>query len=211
MEHAPGRHDSLDALIDGALASYTSDAPRLGFEERLVARLDATDRKSQRRVHSAFLWAWGGAGVLAVSLAVLTILVIHAHRPGPAQSRLESTVASLPEAQGGARAVARDSAGPAKVAAARNAARRARLAHLGHLASPVDDADSVGLRELRAASRPAPEAPLTLEEKLLLRIAHKHDPQQFAMLNPEMRAKQEADDQAEFQQFVEQFIQEDRK
>ena len=45
---------------------------------------------------------------------------------------------------------------------------------------------------------------MTQEEKLLLRVVHKGDPQVIAMLDPEERARQEAKSEAEFQKFVEQ-------
>ena len=61
--------------------------------------------------------------------------------------------------------------------------------------------DSLVLRELHAASRPAPPLPVTPEEKMLLRLIHTVGPQQLAMLNPEERAKHEAEVDAEFQQF----------
>jgi len=57
---------------------------------------------------------------------------------------------------------------------------------------------------MRAPSRPAPEEPLTDEEKLLLRAVRLGDPQVTAMLNPEVRARQEAESEAEFQRFADQ-------
>jgi hypothetical protein len=57
---------------------------------------------------------------------------------------------------------------------------------------------------MHAPSHPAPVAPLTNEEKLLLRAVHTGDPQVMAMLDPEVRARQEAESDAEFQKFVEQ-------
>lgn len=60
------------------------------------------------------------------------------------------------------------------------------------------------LRSTRAASQPAPVAPLTKEERLLLRIAHTGDPREMAMLNPEIRSQQAADTEAQFKRFVEQ-------
>ena len=63
---------------------------------------------------------------------------------------------------------------------------------------------SAVLRSARAASRPAPVAPLTKEEKLLVRIAHTGDPLEMAMLNPEIRSQQAADSEAKFKRFVEQ-------
>jgi hypothetical protein len=68
----------------------------------------------------------------------------------------------------------------------------------------INDADAVLLAEMRAPSHPAPEAPLTQEERLLLRAVHLADPRVMAMLNPEVRARQEAESEAEFQAFVNQ-------
>ena len=65
----------------------------------------------------------------------------------------------------------------------------------------VRHSDSLALRELNAASRPAPALPLTHEEKMLLRLIHTIGPQQLAILNSEERAKHEAEADAEFQQF----------
>jgi hypothetical protein len=64
---------------------------------------------------------------------------------------------------------------------------------------------------MRAPSHPAPEVPLTQEEKLLLRAVRTGDPQVIAMLNPEERARQEAASEAEFQEFVEQSNKEDQQ
>jgi hypothetical protein len=55
---------------------------------------------------------------------------------------------------------------------------------------------------MRAASHPAPEAPLTQEERLLLRIVHRGDPEELAMLNPQIRAQRDAESEAEFLKFV---------
>jgi len=68
----------------------------------------------------------------------------------------------------------------------------------------VSDGDAVLLSEMRAPSHPAPQAPLTNEERLLLRAVHLGDPQVIAMLNPEVRAREEAESEAEFQRFVNQ-------
>lgn len=61
--------------------------------------------------------------------------------------------------------------------------------------------DSLALRELHAASLPAPPLPLTQEEKMLLRLIHTVGAQELAMLNSEVRAKHEAEADAEFQRF----------
>ena len=53
------------------------------------------------------------------------------------------------------------------------------------------------------ANRPAPPMPLTTQEKLLLQLAREGDPQEIAMLNPEVRAQQEREGKAEFNNFFE--------
>jgi hypothetical protein len=63
------------------------------------------------------------------------------------------------------------------------------------------DGDSVALSEMRAASHPAPPLPLTEQEKLLLRIAHRGDPVELAMLDPMRRAARDVEEQTEFQRF----------
>ncbi|HEY1808829.1 MAG TPA: hypothetical protein VGG42_09720, partial [Acidobacteriaceae bacterium] len=50
---------------------------------------------------------------------------------------------------------------------------------------------------------PAPPQPLTEQEKMLLRVAQVGNPQEMAMLNPEIRAKKEAQSDQEFQRFFE--------
>jgi hypothetical protein len=55
---------------------------------------------------------------------------------------------------------------------------------------------------MRAVSHPAPEAPLTEEEMLLVRIAHRAGPQELAMLNPQIRARRDAESEAAFLKFV---------
>lgn len=54
-----------------------------------------------------------------------------------------------------------------------------------------------------ALSYPAPEAPLTKQEKLLQGIARTGGEQEFAMLNPEMRASKADKDRADFRRFLE--------
>lgn len=71
----------------------------------------------------------------------------------------------------------------------------------GHPVGLLLHNDSLALRELHAASRPAPPLPLTQEEKMLLRLKHAVGPQQLPMFTSEERARHEAEAEAEFQQF----------
>lgn len=67
----------------------------------------------------------------------------------------------------------------------------------------ADAEDSEAVEEMRAASRPAPPMPLTEQEKMLVRIAKRNGEAEAAELNPTARAKKEADELAEFQNFFE--------
>jgi hypothetical protein len=75
----------------------------------------------------------------------------------------------------------------------RTPAPQARVSHVH---------ESAAFTETRAASHPAPSAPLTQEEKLLLRIAHRGDPEELAMLNPQVQAQRDAESEAECLKFV---------
>jgi hypothetical protein len=57
------------------------------------------------------------------------------------------------------------------------------------------------MEEMLAASHPAPPMPLTEQERLLLRIAHRGDPVELAMLDPMRRAARDVEEQTEFQRF----------
>jgi hypothetical protein len=72
-------------------------------------------------------------------------------------------------------------------------------------AAVVLDSDAVALEEMHAASFPAPPMPLTEQERLLLRLVHKDDQVELAMLDSmldsKIRALQDSKDKAEFQRF----------
>ncbi len=141
---------------------------------------------------SLFL-AVASAGILAIVFAIPS--PYRAHRGRDAAAQLKITAASVgPPAK--ASLVARGSpvSPPASVihSPATRQERKVRL---------VRRDDSLALREVRAASRPAPPLPLTKQEKLLLRVARTAGPEELAMLNPDERARRRAESDAEFQQF----------
>ncbi len=76
----------------------------------------------------------------------------------------------------------------------RNAAEhRPKWASVGHMqaAQPL----------VAFGNHPAPEQPLTDEERLLLRLAHRAAPEDFDVLNPDARDAQARADKAEFRNF----------
>ena len=63
----------------------------------------------------------------------------------------------------------------------------------------TQDLPAVG--QTQEASFPAPPLPLTEQERLLLRLAHRGDPENMAILNPKVREAQTAKATEQFQQF----------
>jgi len=148
-------------------------------------------------------WSLALAGFLGVSLAI-TAVHRYGQRATP-QSKLVPIQAGWPQ-RASARADAQvafalppDSMAPAGNKKVVRTIRQTAAAQ------------SVLPSEMSVPSHPAPEAPLTREEILLLRIVHKGDPQELAMLNPDIRAKQEAEGEAEFLKFAEESYQGDHE
>jgi hypothetical protein len=85
---------------------------------------------------------------------------------------------------------------------AANSIQRFRKATTSSRPTSVRAEKSISSHEL-AANHPAPEAPLTEQEKLLLKIAHRSDPQEIAALNPLLWSARDAEEKAEVKTFFE--------
>jgi hypothetical protein len=186
--------ERLDRILDGALASYTPAGPRFGFEDRLRARI-AEETVVVRRPVLSLPWVWVAPVLLVAALA---FAAIYFHRQLPRESEQLPGPATGP-VLAGANTTAQDNSHLPRPRALPATAKQPE-----HKNKPVSAIDQVALQEMRAPSHPAPEEPLTQEEKLLLRVVHRGDSREMAILNPEVRAKNEAEDEAEFRQFVEQ-------
>ncbi len=77
----------------------------------------------------------------------------------------------------------------------------ARLPHIPLLGRGISQTRPALPTQPTLVSYPAPPMPLTNQEKLLLRIAHKDDPQALAPLTPAGRAAEQAQENAAFQNF----------
>jgi hypothetical protein len=66
---------------------------------------------------------------------------------------------------------------------------------------PRRSTSRVLLRPTQTPAFPAPPLPLTGQEKLLLRLAHRNDAQDMNLLNPDVQAQQSAKATQQFQQF----------
>jgi hypothetical protein len=138
------------------------------------------------------------AGLFAFALAIPAIRRLgHAPAQSLAQSKMNSVpVGSLPSAT--PETVAKSAELPSQGSGARLIGRK----NVSR-AKAVRDSDSEALNEMHDASFPAPPMPLTEQEKLLLRIAHKGDPVELAMLDPAVRAARDAEEKADVTKFFE--------
>lgn len=168
--------ESLDRLLHG----LGSAEPGAGFEQRVLAGVAA--RVAVRQPHRPVRLAWG-CGLAAAIVAALGVAA-PLHRPAPhavpvATARTPQVLPAEPTF--------------AESHAARGFARPA-LRHAAHTAHRNQDSQAL-------VSFPAPPEPLTEQEKLLLQIAHRRDPQEMAMLNPAVQAQQQAAEAAEYEEF----------
>jgi hypothetical protein len=138
------------------------------------------------------------AGVVAIALVIHSISVVHRSGHGPASSKMSPTAAISETTVRGARIVPHEAReANVEVKGRLNAGERANAQ-----SGKVDgDADSAELQRELAVSYPAPPMPLTEQERLLLRIAHRSDPVELAMVEPMLRPMQDADERREFQRF----------
>ena len=139
--------DQRDAMLDRALASYTPLSAPPGLEQRLLAQLAAAPNPHQRRQPAILYWALAASVLIAVAVGV-AVFENRRSEPGPLVTvNVLHNGSSTPQ----------DARKGSRVPAGKAARIRSRI-------SPEE---AIALSEMRAPSHPAPEAPLTPEEKLL--------------------------------------------
>ena len=179
--------DAIERVLTGL---REAEAP-VGMERRI---LEAVQDRAAVKSARLLPWVWGTALACTMVTCVAISLVYRAARV-PVQPNLHSAPAGvMPKV---ALATTTKSGSPGV------AVQSVRLKANGKRAKLMRDSDSIALSERDTASFPAPPMPLTEQEKLLLRVVHHGAPEELAMLNNDVRAKQEADSQAEFQRFFE--------
>jgi hypothetical protein len=201
-----------DESIDKVLGGLRDAGPAVGMERRI---LEAVEKRASERSKTS--WWQQSSKVFRLSPAKLllcgsafAIVVILLVTPKFYQHRDASPVSTKSLTPLIANVVRTSPTVPAMVE--RNerqpASAKYQTLHVQRVKtirnqSPAQNtaADALALREMTAPSHPAPPLPLTAQEKLLVRVVHKGDPVELAMLNPEVRARQIADSQAEFQKF----------
>ena len=193
-----------EEIIHQALTGLREVQAPAGMEDRVLQTLQ--DRASSDSVWSWWRpvertvrsWAWGVA-VAGVAVAFLSLAVLSGHRRGhgTVESNRQPVLstaqpATVPTAV--AQHVPAPHAMPIKLAAVRKETQKTQ---------PLSEEDAIALSEMRAPSHPAPEMPLTEQEKLMLRIVRGGDPVELAELDPRVRAAQDAEQKAEFKDFFE--------
>jgi hypothetical protein len=205
---------SEEAIAKVLAGLQTSEAP-VGMERRILKAVrDHASARSRLGWHwSRPIWPitqarpiltrslfFGVAltGILGIAFTIPSLYRQHRIRSTSAQLKMTTTsTESVPLAT---RSLVASSAAPPPPASV----MRSLVKRQGRAAGLVRRDDSVALREMRAASRPAPPLPLTKEEKLLLRLVRTTGPEELATLNSDVRARQEAESETEFQKFFEQ-------
>jgi hypothetical protein len=202
-----------EEAMEKVLAGLRDAEAPAGMERRIV---NALEERAAARSGSGWLWlrpAWlvaparpiavgslvcgvALAGLLAVVLAIPAI-----RRPGHTSVQARRSPDPVGSLALGASQVAAKSAQPVS-------SRSGGVRVMGEIkaegrtsAEGVVDFDSVAVEDMHAPSRPAPPMPLTEQERLLLRLVHKDDPVELAMLDSKVRDLEELEDKAEFQRF----------
>jgi hypothetical protein len=174
-----------DRTIERLLAGLRDAEPPGGIEHRILKALDGMGARNVAA--PASLWRPAMALLLACAVILMAAVLLHQHRPAPAHlgrsSHADVRSATEPEL------VTQKTATGSQRTASRVPVRRPR------------DVSAAG--ETQATSFPAPPLPLTEQEKLLLRLAHRGDAENMAILNPDVRAAQTAKATEQFQQFFE--------
>jgi hypothetical protein len=191
-----------EGTIERLLAGLRDAEPPGGMERRILEALDGMG--AREAVTSASLWRRPLRPALAMLVACSVILMVaftvqqRTHEPGQQLVPLKpkyglngapnifSTLRMGQKPQ--------HSAPNQRVRSNGAAVRQSPSKH-------PHDAPAVG--ESQTASFPAPPLPLTEQEKLLMRVAHRGDPENMAILNPDVQAVLAAKATQEFQQFFE--------
>jgi hypothetical protein len=205
-----GSEEAIEKVLAG---SRDAEAPA-GMERRILERLEGRvsvveARSGWRRLVPRWVTLptkalVGGAALAGLVAVVLAIPAIRRLGHAPVQSRSGGVTGAPNEA---APAVAyrepERSSGESRVRLGTTATKvpDAGLVRVADSRETDSNDESVAMSEMQAASFPAPPMPLTAQERLLLRLAHKVDPVEMATLDPKFRAMQDAEEKAEFQRF----------
>lgn len=179
-----------EPTIERLLAGLRDAEPQPGIEHRILEAMQAREtvasvpywKRLQPQTFPAFaIWL---ASALAITAALAAIALDQRWRI-PADSSPAPTLAIRQERP--AELITQKAPAPARRTVSRVWSKHSRTV--------------TAVPDLQTASFPAPPLPLTDQEKLLLRLAHRRDPEDTAILNPAAQAAQSAKANEQFQQF----------
>ena len=175
--------DQHDLIVDTILEGLRKAQAPSGMESRIVDVLQHHACTASRRK-----WPrWKTIGLVTTAALATVILgsFVLGHRPMRVSSRTNTQANTIP---------VNNELRPALVTSSRKTVQRSvRKLKPQLLSTPK--------RDVALISYPAPPMPLTEQEKLLIRLAHKGDPVQLAMLDPVQRAAEYAEERAQVQRF----------
>jgi hypothetical protein len=178
-----------DEAIERALSGLRQVGPPAGLESRVLKAMRHKREAVEERADGGWTsrWvSWTGLALAATAALLMIATTLHRHTAGSSEQQSAGiSAAPLPEPAAESSAPGNSFDGQVSVMPEKRPVHR--------VVRQVQAEKMVGLS--------APEPPLTEEEKLLQRIARSGDPNQWAMLDPERRAKDEAASEAEFEQF----------
>jgi hypothetical protein len=203
-----------DGTIERLLAGLRDAEPPGGMERRILEALDGMEVR--QGVASASLWRLpfrpAIAMLLACTVTLMAIFTVEQRKHVPGQPHGTPGQALVPVKPHGTLHGRLGQAGQAteglngapnifsslRVGQKPQRSNGAALRQLPPVKHP-QNAPAAG--ETQTASFPAPPLPLTEQERLLLRLAHRGDADNMAILNPVTRAAQTAKATEQFQQF----------
>jgi hypothetical protein len=167
--------NSIDHNIDEVLTAIGTATPPSGVDAMNARLLHAIQHRALTaapRSRTRFWLPLSLAASLAAFLVLITTMLLHQHRQPAAATSHTSPITPTQHAVITPRAARTPAPQPHRVLTAR-------------VQNKVHD-ESVPLQ----LSHPAPPAPLTAQEKLLLRLVHNDDPRELALLNTELQEQQ---------------------
>jgi hypothetical protein len=167
-----------DETIKTLLAGFRDAEPPGGMQTRILQAVELLPAASTG-LRPAFALAFVFAAVLMAGLTVAVRLDQPWHKSASATRQVTHVV--LPQPAQPNRTAVKATAG-LRQKTPRTAPTRPR-------------------EETQLASYPAPALPLTEQERLLLRLAHRHDVQNVAILNRDVQTAASAEAAKQFQQF----------
>ncbi len=186
-----------DELVDRLLAAVRDAEAPEGMKRRVVTRLQnhsqATPvRRDWLRVMPS--WAWGACVAGVIVFSMVTVRINHSKSPMVVPTTVNPAATAATEA-------VRSEGSAVTAVRPHEAVLRVGTKSTTREPAVAGDEDSLAVSEMMAPSQPAPEIPLTEQERLLLQLIRRGDPEELAMLEPEKRAARNEKEKADVKRF----------